>query len=49
VEAFTLSGELSDLLGLKLSPTLVWDFPAISDLAQYLAAEKKAASAGNPR
>ncbi|MEC5160918.1 MULTISPECIES: acyl carrier protein [unclassified Janthinobacterium] len=41
VEAFTLSGELSDLLNLKLSPTLAWDFSTIADLAEYLAAEEK--------
>jgi acyl carrier protein len=41
VEAFTLSGELSDLLGLKLSPTLAWDLPTIADLAQHLEHKKK--------
>jgi acyl carrier protein len=41
VEAFTLSGELSDLLGLKLSPTLAWDFPTIAELAQFLETEKR--------
>jgi acyl carrier protein len=43
VEAFTLSGELSDLLGLKLSPTLAWDLPTIRDLAKHLEQQKSKA------
>jgi acyl carrier protein len=34
--ALTLSGELEDWLGRKLSPTLLWDYPTIEDLAVYL-------------
>ena len=34
--ALTLSGELEDWLGRKLSPTLLWDYPTIEDLAAYL-------------
>ena len=47
IEAFTLSGELSDLLGLKLPSTLAWDFSTIADLAHYLESEKKAQRMGN--
>ncbi len=32
-----LSAELEDLLGLKLSPTLVYDYPTIDSLSSYLA------------
>jgi 8-amino-7-oxononanoate synthase len=37
VEAINLSGELENYLGRRLSPTLLWDYPNIETLAQYLA------------
>jgi len=37
--AVTLSGELEDWLGRRLSPTLLWDYPTIEALARYLAQE----------
>ncbi len=37
VEAVALSGELSEFLGERLSPTLVWDHPTIASLAGFLA------------
>jgi acyl carrier protein len=39
VEAIALSGELSDLLGRQLSPTLTWDYPTIADLARFLSSD----------
>jgi acyl carrier protein len=48
VEAFTLSGELSALLGTKLSPTLAWDFPTITALAAFLAEGQSAATHVQP-
>ncbi|HEX8145430.1 MAG TPA: acyl carrier protein [Pyrinomonadaceae bacterium] len=35
----TLSGDLEEWLGLRLAPTLAWDYPTIEALAQYLATE----------
>jgi 8-amino-7-oxononanoate synthase len=37
VEAINLSGELESYLGSRLSPTLLWDYQNIEDLARYLA------------
>jgi len=37
VAAVSLSGELEDWLGRKLSPTLVYDYPSVKALADYLA------------
>ena len=37
IEAVNLSGELENFLGYRLSPTLLWDYPTIETLAQYLA------------
>jgi 8-amino-7-oxononanoate synthase len=36
VEAINLSGELERFLGCRLSPTLLWDYQTIADLAEYL-------------
>jgi 8-amino-7-oxononanoate synthase len=36
VEAVNLSGELENFLGRRLSPTLLWDYPTIATLADYL-------------
>ncbi|RMF27159.1 MAG: aminotransferase class I/II-fold pyridoxal phosphate-dependent enzyme [Cyanobacteria bacterium J083] len=44
VEAVNLSGELETWLGCRLSPTLLWDYPNIDALANYLA-EYKASQA----
>jgi len=41
LDAVKLSAELEDWLGQKLSPTLVYDYPTLEALAQYL-------EAGNP-
>lgn len=37
IEAVNLSGELENYLGRRLSPTLIWDYPNIESLAEYLA------------
>ncbi len=34
--AVSLSSELEKLLGQELPPTLIWDFPTISDVARHL-------------
>ncbi|MDJ0659615.1 MAG: acyl carrier protein [Crocosphaera sp.] len=39
VTAMMLVGDLEDWLSLSLSPTLVWDYPDIKTLAEYLAQE----------
>src|SRR4029450_3009286 len=45
-EAVVLSGELSDWLGERCSPTLAYDYPSIEALARHLA--RDASSAGEP-
>jgi acyl carrier protein len=37
VAAVALSGDLQDWLGVKLPPTLTWDYPTIELLAEFLA------------
>ncbi|MEM1256295.1 MAG: SDR family NAD(P)-dependent oxidoreductase [Cyanobacteria bacterium P01_H01_bin.21] len=37
--AVSLSGELEEWLGRRLSPTLIYDYPSIIQLAQYLATD----------
>jgi acyl carrier protein len=39
VEALALFGELSDRLGLKISPTFAWDHSTIADLSRFLSGE----------
>lgn len=43
VEAIALSGELSDHLGRRWPPTLVWDYPTIAELSSHLAAQMRRA------
>lgn len=38
-EAINLSGDLEEYLGCRLPPTLLWDYPNIEALAQYLATD----------
>lgn len=47
--AVGLTGDMEDWLGLRLSPTLVWDYPTIEELAQHLASEVKIKEAGGAR
>jgi acyl-CoA synthetase (AMP-forming)/AMP-acid ligase II/acyl carrier protein len=42
-DAVNLSGDLEDWLGRKLSPTLLWKYPTIEKLAEYLAGDGTAA------
>ena len=35
--ALSLSGELEELVGLQLPPTLMWDYPTIDSLSHHLA------------
>ena len=44
-QAVTLSGDLEDWLGRKLSPTLLWEYPTIDALAEYLASEANVSAA----
>lgn len=37
-DALTLSGEIEDLLGCTVSPTVVWEHPTIRSMAAYVAA-----------
>jgi acyl carrier protein len=37
IEAINLSGDLETILGRRLPPTLLWDYPNICTLAKYLA------------
>jgi 8-amino-7-oxononanoate synthase len=39
VDAINLSGDLENFLGRRLSPTIVWEYPTIDGLAQYLASD----------
>lgn len=39
VQAISLTGELEDLLGIELEPTLIFEYPTISRLAKFLAQE----------
>ncbi|MEM1252988.1 MAG: SDR family NAD(P)-dependent oxidoreductase [Cyanobacteria bacterium P01_H01_bin.21] len=43
--AVSLSGELEEWLGRRLSPTLIYDYPSIIQLSQYLAVDPLAESA----
>jgi acyl carrier protein len=35
-----LTGDLQDVLGVELPPTLLWDFPTISSLARHLTSHR---------
>ncbi|MFM6189139.1 MAG: acyl carrier protein [Planktothrix sp.] len=41
IEAINLSGDLETILGRRLPPTLLWDYPNILTLAEYLATQAK--------
>jgi acyl carrier protein len=41
VASVSLTGDMEDWLGLRLSPTLAWDYPTVEELAQHLAREVK--------
>jgi acyl transferase domain-containing protein/acyl-CoA synthetase (AMP-forming)/AMP-acid ligase II/pimeloyl-ACP methyl ester carboxylesterase len=41
VQAVRLSADLEDFLGLKLAPTLAYDFPTIAALSNYLASQSE--------
>ena len=36
IEGFTIAGDLSDWLGQKFSPTLVWEYSTISKLSEHI-------------
>jgi len=42
VEAVTVSGDLSDWLGRKVPPTVLWDYPTIALMAKHIAANETA-------
>lgn len=37
IEAVNLSGDLENLLGRRLPPTILWDYPNVAALSEYLA------------
>ena len=37
IEAVNLSGDLENLLGRRLPPTILWDYPNVTTLSEYLA------------
>ena len=39
IEAVNFSGDLENFLGRRLSPTLLWDYPTIEALTEYLASD----------
>jgi acyl carrier protein len=45
-DAVIISGELEDLLGRRLSPALLYDYPSIGILAQHLAAPSEGPDRG---
>ncbi|MEV4289460.1 beta-ketoacyl synthase N-terminal-like domain-containing protein [Nonomuraea bangladeshensis] len=45
-EAVAVAGELGELLGRELSPTIVWEHPTIDRLARALSAPQETAEAG---
>jgi acyl carrier protein len=36
-QALSVAGDLENWLGLNLEPTLIWEYPTIQDLSEYLA------------
>lgn len=36
-QAVILAGDLEDWLGMTLEPTLLWEYPTIQELSEYLA------------
>lgn len=40
LEAVSLSGDLEELVGLRISPTIVFDYPSISSLSEYLSSPR---------
>ncbi len=39
IVALSVSGDLEDLTQLELEPTLLWDYPTIDALAEYIVSE----------
>jgi acyl carrier protein len=48
VTAMMLVGDLEEKLGLTLPPTLVWDYPSIAAIADFLAEQVGAPAVGVP-
>jgi acyl carrier protein len=48
VTAMMLVGDLEEWLGLTLPPTLVWDYPSIAAIADYLREQLGSSSTGLP-
>jgi acyl carrier protein len=49
VTAMMLVGDLEEWLGLTLPPTLVWDYPSIDSIADYLIEQLGTSVAGTPK
>ncbi|MGB9039149.1 MAG: acyl carrier protein [Acinetobacter calcoaceticus] len=39
IVALSVSGDLEDLTQLELEPTLLWDYPTINELAEYIVSQ----------
>jgi hypothetical protein len=48
VHAMMMVGDLEDLLGRRLSPTLAWAFPTVGAMAEHLVQEAPAAETAPP-
>ncbi len=48
VTAMMLVGDLEEWLGLTLPPTLVWDYPSIDSIADYLIEQLSASATSSP-
>lgn len=46
VTAMMLVGDLEEWLGLTLPPTLVWDYPSIAEIAEFLVGQLAAVANG---
>jgi acyl carrier protein len=45
--ALSLCGDLEDVFGLEVEPTLLWDHPTVDSLVRHLAAVLPAAALGD--
>lgn len=48
IEAVNLSGDLENLLGRRLPPTILWDYPNVATLSEYLAEDTSRDASINP-
>ncbi len=46
-QAIRITASLEDWLGRKLSPTLLWEYPTVSELAEFLSQPESDEGCGN--